>query len=50
MADHPPVQADPKDIERAQTMWHSVTTISKWTIVAIVILVGLLGVVFIDWS
>ena len=50
MADHTPVQADPKDIERAQTMWHNVTTMSKWFIVGVVIIVGLLGVVFIDWS
>lgn len=51
MADHhTPVEADPKEIQRAQEMWHNVTQASKWGIVGIVILVGLLGMIFIDWS
>lgn len=51
MADHhTPVEADPKEIERAQVMWHNVAQASKWGIIAVVVLMGLLGAVFIDWS
>jgi uncharacterized paraquat-inducible protein A len=50
MADHTPVEAHPKDVERAQEMWHNVTFAGKWSIVGIVIIVALLGAVFIDWS
>ncbi len=50
MAQHTPVQADPKEIQRAQIMWHNVTQVAKWSILGIVILMAALGAVFIDWS
>jgi hypothetical protein len=50
MADHTQVEANPKDIERAQEMWHNVTHVAKWGIVGIVIIVAGLALAFIDFS
>jgi hypothetical protein len=50
MGHHTPVEADPKEIQRAQEMWHNVTQAGKWGIVGIVIIVVGLAIAFIDFS
>jgi hypothetical protein len=49
MAQHTPVEADPKEIQRAQDMWHNVTKAGKWGIVAVVIILAGLALLFIDF-
>jgi hypothetical protein len=49
MGHHTQVQADPKEVKRAQEMWHNVTQAGKWGIVAIAALLIALALVFIDF-
>ena len=49
MAQHIPVEADEKEIERAQVMWHGFTQMMKYTVILTVLTLALLGLVFIDW-
>jgi len=49
MASHTPVEADPKEIQRAADMWAGFIKISKYTIIVSIIVLAALGVVFVDW-
>ena len=49
MAQHTPVEADPKEIQRAQETWHNATRAGKWGIVAVVIILVGLALLFIDF-
>lgn len=49
MADHKPVEADPKEIERAHDMWVSFAKLSKYAIIATVIILAGMAAVFVDW-
>ena len=49
MAHHAPVQADPKQVERAQVLWHNATQATKWSIAAVAVLLIVLALVFIDF-
>lgn len=42
-----PSDIDPKEMERAQMMWHNFMEASKWSVVGIVVILALLGVIFI---
>lgn len=50
MATQKTVKADAKELKRSQEMWENFTEISKWSIIATVVILALLGIVFIDWS
>lgn len=49
MGQHTPVEADPKEVERAQHMWQNATQAGKWGIVGIVIVLAGLALLFIDF-
>lgn len=44
MANHTPVQEDPQELARAQQTWHSFMNATKWSVIAVVvILLGLMA-------
>ncbi len=47
MADHKPVDVDPKDVKRAEQMWHNFTVGSKYTIYAIIFILICLALGFV---
>lgn len=47
MADHPPVEADPKEIKRAQDMWAGFTVLLKYSTIATVGILAALALAFI---
>lgn len=50
MADHNHTEADPKQVENAQEMWHKFTAAGKYSIYATAILLILLAIGFVDFS
>lgn len=44
---HTPVEIDPKELKRAQDMWHNVTQAGKWGIIGIALLLIGLAAAFI---
>lgn len=49
MADNNPVDIDPKEQERSVAMWQDFTKLTKYSIIATVVVLVLLGLIFIDW-
>ncbi len=50
MANHTPVEPDPKQVQNAEALWGQFTEISKWSIIAICILLIILAAAFIPFS
>lgn len=44
-----PVTPDPKEVKKAEEFWGKFTEFSKWSIIAIAIVLALLGFAFVDW-
>ncbi|MCB1562593.1 MAG: aa3-type cytochrome c oxidase subunit IV [Alphaproteobacteria bacterium] len=47
MANHSPVEIDPKELARAEGMWGSFTKLIKWSIIASVAVLVLLAWLFV---
>ncbi len=47
MADHKPVDVDPKEIERAEQMWHNFTVGSKYAIYATIFILVCLALGYV---
>ena len=43
-------KSDPKELKKAEALWGNFMEYSKWSIVAIVILLAILGIALIDWA
>lgn len=43
------VEVEPTELKRAQDTWHGFVDVSKYSLVAIIIIVSFLGITFIDW-
>jgi hypothetical protein len=44
MSHHDNTHADPKEVENAQSMWGGFTTLVKWTVIGIAILLILMDI------
>ena len=42
-----PNDIDPKEMERAQMMWGNFMEVSKWFIIATIVILALLGAIFV---
>ncbi len=49
MGQHTPIEADHKEIQRAQQMWHNVAKAGKWGIIGVVVILTGLALLFIDF-
>lgn len=49
MAAHKPVELTNKQIEGAETIWVGFTKLMKFSIIACIIVLAVLGLIFIDW-
>lgn len=47
MANHTPVEDDPKQLEHAEYLWATFTQRSKWSVIAIAILLLLMALMFV---
>lgn len=46
---HAPVDIDPKELERAQVMWANFAEASKWTIIAICVLLTVMAITLVKF-
>lgn len=50
MADQQPVEADPKELEKAQELWENFMAVSKIACVGVAAILVLLALAFVDFS
>lgn len=43
------VEVQPTELQRAEDTWHGFVEVSKYSLIAIVVIVSFLGIAFIDW-
>ncbi len=49
MAHHEPAPIDPRELQRAQAMWHDFMQLLKYSGVAIAAVLIVLAAAFVDW-
>lgn len=49
MANHQPVEIDPKEVQRSQDMWAGFTRLTKYSIIVTIGALAVLGIAFVDW-
>ena len=47
MANHTPVEDDPKQLEHAEYLWATFTQGSKWSIIAVAVILLIMAFVFV---